>query len=185
MNQKHKTFYFILVIIVTLSAFDRVQLSKGSWKKIDKAIAKVWEINAAQKDQLNWSDLSLSKILLNGTETLYLVSNQDSTAVGYMIVSQAPSRYDNFDLMVLYDLDGGILKTDFLVYREDWGGEITSTRWLKQFEGKSAKDQIELNRGIQGISGATVSCRSAVVEINRLTQLMGELKSTGQLVSKN
>jgi Na+-translocating ferredoxin:NAD+ oxidoreductase RnfG subunit len=77
--------------------------------------------------------------------------------------------------MVLYNPDLTIKSSKVLIYREDWGAEIASTRWLRQFIGLSSKDQIALDHDIQGISGATISCRSAVIGIKLLTDIMSRL----------
>lgn len=183
-NLIKQIFPAIAILILGICAGE-VQMTKAIWKKIDKAIAKAWEVEESTKSPFDLSSVSLAELKFSGAEKLFQVSSGGEDLLGFMVVSQAPSRYDNFDLMVLYDLKMNIVRTEILAYREDWGGEITSARWLKQFVGKSANDRIELSYGIQGISGATISCKSAVEEINRLTQLMAELHQSGQLFTNN
>ena len=54
------------------------------------------------------------------------------------------------------------------MYREDYGGEIGSKRWLKQFNGKGKNDNIEYEKDIIAISGATLSAKSMTVAMNNL-----------------
>ena len=56
-----------------------------------------------------------------------------------------------------------------LVYREEYGGEIGSKRWLKQFVGTAASGKkLEYNEDIIPISGATISVQSMTRAINDL-----------------
>jgi Na+-transporting NADH:ubiquinone oxidoreductase subunit NqrC len=50
-----------------------------------------------------------------------------------------------------------------LIYRENYGGEIGSKRWLKQFIGMT-----EPKNYVDGISGATISVNSMKYSINKL-----------------
>jgi hypothetical protein len=46
-----------------------------------------------------------------------------------MVLSDAPWRYDKFDLMVIYEpKELKILKSSILLYRGEYGGEIGSRR---------------------------------------------------------
>ena len=80
---------------------------------------------------------------------------------------------DYFDYLVLLDKDLVVLKTKILVYREDYGGEIGSKRWLKQFIGKTQNDELKYGDNIVGISGATISVQ---VMTNAMNNLLRSLK---------
>jgi Na+-translocating ferredoxin:NAD+ oxidoreductase RnfG subunit len=99
--------------------------------------------------------------------------------LGYAYVATALSKTDEFDYLVLFDKDLIIVKSKVLVYREDYGGEIGSKRWLKQFIGKSKDDELKYGDNIAAISGATISVRSMTLAINKL------LKSIKILHNKN
>ena len=71
-----------------------------------------------------------------------------------------------FDYLILLDTDLIIKKAKVLVYREDYGGEIGSRRWLKQFIGKSSSENLKYEKEIIAISGATISARAMTVAIN-------------------
>ena len=90
--------------------------------------------------------------------------------VGYAFVDKAPSKTDEFDFLVLFDTNLIIKKAKVLVYREDYGGEIGSKRWLKQFIGKSSIDRLIYEKDIIAISGATISANSMTIAINKLLQ---------------
>lgn len=91
--------------------------------------------------------------------TLYDVTGKtDKVYIGY-----SPSKFDNFDFMVLLDCDNEVKLVKVLIYRENYGGEIGSKRWLKQFIGMT-----EPKSYVDAISGATISVNSMKYSINKL-----------------
>ena len=94
----------------------------------------------------------------------------DTELLGYAYVSKAASKTDAFDYLVILDPQLIIKKAKVLIYREDYGGEIGSTRWLKQFIGKSQDDSLKYGDTISAISGATISVRSMTNAMNDLLQ---------------
>ena len=172
---------FLLVAITAAFSGFETDLPKSAWKKIEKEWSKQWPDLEIEKEEIQISDEVNAELKIKDIEyVLYQLSSSDEK-IGYMMTSKAPSRYDHFDYMVLYNTDLTIKSTKVLIYREDWGGEIASTRWLRQFIGLSSKDQIALDHDIQGISGATISCRSAVIGIKQLTNIMTKLNEKSLL----
>ena len=78
--------------------------------------------------------------------------------------------------MVIFDEDVIIKKSKVLIYREDYGGEISSKRWLRQFEGKKSDDTLHYEKDIVAISGATISAKSMTVAINNLLKTIHKLQ---------
>jgi Na+-translocating ferredoxin:NAD+ oxidoreductase RnfG subunit len=98
--------------------------------------------------------------------------------IGYGYIGSAASKTAEFDYLVLFDSDLIIIKSKILIYREEYGGEIGSKRWLKQFNGKSlASDKIIYGDNIVSISGATISVRSMTNSINDLLISIKTLKN--------
>ena len=69
-----------------------------------------------------------------------------------------------------------VVHTKVLVYREEYGGEIGSKRWLKQFIGKTGGDRVNHETNIDGIAGATISVRSMTSAMDELLQTIGILQ---------
>ena len=91
--------------------------------------------------------------------TLYEVAGKtDKVYIGY-----SPSKFDDFDYMVLFDSTNKVMLVSVLIYRENYGGEIGSKRWLKQFIGMT-----EPKNYVDAISGATISVNSMKYSINKL-----------------
>ena len=92
-------------------------------------------------------------------DTFYSISEQDSI-IGYLAVTDAPSKFHRFDYYILFDDKEDILKVEILHYRENYGAEICSKRWLKQFVGIDTKNSRSYNNSVDAISGATISVNS-------------------------
>lgn len=171
MKYYKSSFLLLSIMLFVLSAFVMVEsnLPKGAWKKIDKKITKLWPDLDVKKEQIIDVDYQLYNL------------NNESELVGYLFLSKAPSRYDDFDYMLIYTPELEIKAAQILVYRESYGGEIGSVRWLKQFIGLNKEDRFELGEDIQGISGATISCRSAVEGFKKSTLLLNALREEGAI----
>ena len=63
--------------------------------------------------------------------------------------------------------NGKILQVNILAYRESRGGEVRHANFLRQYQGASLQQDAQLNKTIDGISGATLSVR-AVERMARL-----------------
>lgn len=68
---------------------------------------------------------------------------------------------------------GRIARISVLVYRESRGWEVRHSFFTDQFIGASLEDNRELDRGIDGISGATLSVR-ALTKLARLALFLHE-----------
>ena len=144
-------------------------LPKSAWKKVNKELSKLWPEVELVKEEVALDHCQLYKLKHNeGIE-------------GYLLISKAPSRYDDFDYMLVYNPDLSIKHASILIYRESYGGEIGSFRWLRQFIGYSNKSAFELGNDVQGISGATISCRAAAQGFKKSTALLVKLKQEEQL----
>ena len=102
---------------------------------------------------------------------------EDEILLGYAYISKAPSKTDTFDYLILLDKNLTVIKAKVLVYREDYGGEIGSKRWLKQFIGKTQNDELKYQDNIVAISGATISVRSMTSAVNDLLHSLKILHS--------
>jgi len=151
-------------------------LPKNIQKKIDKEVSAYFDIESFTMELIsipNSGQLDLpSKI---DGENLFRLFDGKSP-IGYIYVDQAPSKTANFDYMVLLDNDFKISHSKVLIYREEYGGEIGSKRWLRQFNGKVPGNRVNHETNIDGIAGATISVRSMTNAIDGLLQTLSILK---------
>ena len=87
------------------------------------------------------------------------------------------TKADDFDYLVLFDKDLIIIKSKVLIYREDYGGEIGSKRWLSQFISKNRDSILGYGEEITAISGATISVKSMTASINHFLYSLKEFNN--------
>lgn len=172
-----KNLLFFFGILLFCSGFAVPQKTQ---KKADKVIAKFFDIEDFSKEFISVSESdNESTISEFDTDNFFKIFEGDSL-LGYGYIGNAPSKTATYDYLVLFDTDFIITKSKVLIYREEYGGEIGSKRWLRQFDGKTpASEELRYNQEIIPISGATISVRSMTLAMNNL------LKSLNQLQKRN
>ncbi len=165
MNLK-QTFLFLLVVgSIGLLSF---QLPKNLQKKVTKEIKTAFDVEELLLVSVQISDALNSQLKTKISDKNFYKIVSDKNLLGYAFIDKAPSKVDEFDYLVLFDKDLIIKKAKVLIYREDYGGEIGSKRWLRQFIGKTTHDKLIYKKDIIAISGATISANSMTVAINNL-----------------
>ncbi|MBW2937590.1 FMN-binding protein [Aureisphaera sp. CAU 1614] len=151
-------------------------------KKANKEIEKFFEVEEFSKEYISISDQVSEKIPASFSENNFFRIKKGTTLLGYGYIGNAPSKTATFDYLVLFDQDFIITKSKVLIYREEYGGEIGSKRWLEQFEGSSSKTpELELVKDIIPISGATISAQSMTKAINQLLESIKILKQENHI----
>lgn len=172
------TFQTILALILLFGGEAFPLFDKHS-KKIDKVMSTIWQENQAEVSGLYGISSELGDIGIAGhLELLRAVSAGDTA---YIYVSQARSKVDDFDFLVVYSSELKIQTVKVLQYRENYGGEISSKRFLRQFLGLSGSSEMKYGKDINGISGATISVRAITAGIKRMSQNMAKLDSNMML----
>lgn len=153
-----------------------VQLPNRILKKVQKELVNTFENTNLQLVRVTIPaevNTQLSKKI--GASSLFQIMNTKEV-IGFAYIDKAPSKTDEFDYLILLDKGLIILKAKILMYREDYGGEIGSKRWLQQFIGKSSTDQLKYKKDIMAISGATISANSMTIAVNTFLKNITILK---------
>jgi len=145
-------------------------------KKADSEISKFYETENFTKEIISFSEeINKETISELGDGNLFKIYSKEQL-LGYGYVGNAPSKTASFDYLVLFDSKFIITKAKVLIYREEYGGEIGSKRWLKQYEGVSIRSkELIYNKDIIPISGATISVHSMTRAINDLLKSLAYL----------
>ena len=150
---------------------------KGVEKKIKKEILSTFNVENYELIPISITsevNENLEKPIKDST--LFKILSNDAL-IGYAFVDKAPSKTAQFDYLVLFNEELIIAKTKVLIYREEYGGEIGSKRWLRQFNGKSSSsDDLKAGNNIIAISGATISVNSMTKAVNQLLKNIGKLQ---------
>ena len=157
-------FFCILVFI----SFQLTAQSPRLLKKATKLIEKTFTVDDLQ---LEYKEFQAKSVVGN----FYNIFDSDSL-LGYAFIGTAPSKTDTFEYLVVFDPSLIVKKVNVLVYREDYGGEIGSNRWLKQFVGKACSTELTVGKNIAAISGATISVYSMTNAVNQLLNEMNNFK---------
>ncbi len=174
-----KKFILLGFCFTVLSAF---LIPEKIEKKADKVILKHFNISEYNKQLISISEATNSETdaEFNTKNFFRIFSNEQFLGYGY--IGNAPSKTATFDYLVLFDQDLIIIKSKVLIYREEYGGEIGSKRWLKQFNGATTStEELRYNQEIIPISGATISVQSMTKAMNELLRSLKVLREQNVL----
>lgn len=174
---KLKIVFILVVGLLCLST----SVSQRVMKKVDKEISKFYEIDNFTKEVLVISNENNEGTPSDFREDNFFKIMNNETFLGYAYIGNAPSKTATFDYLVLFDKDFIVAKSKVLIYREEYGGEIGSKRWLKQFIGKKEGDTLKHGQDIIAIAGATISTTSMTRAMNDLFESLKVLHSKGVL----
>lgn len=170
---KIKYVSLLIFALITLS----FGLPKNIQKKLNKEIKNVYSIETFNLKNVDLTTEITKDLPAKFKENNLFKIETETAFLGYAYLAQAPSKTAEFDYLVLLDKDLIVLKSKVLIYREEYGGEIGSTRWLKQFIGKKGGDELKYGDNIMAISGATISVRSMTNAMNDLLESLKILQS--------
>jgi Na+-translocating ferredoxin:NAD+ oxidoreductase RnfG subunit len=88
-------------------------------------------------------------------------------AMGYLYRARERGKVERMDFAVALDPAGKVSRVLLTAYRENIGGEVGSNRFMNQFKGKGAADPLQLNRDVDGISGASLSSRAVTLGVRK------------------
>jgi hypothetical protein len=97
---------------------------------------------------------------------------------GYAVIDDEMGLHQPITFATKISPQGLVERVEIMVYREPRGDEVRDPRFLKQFQGRSARDGMRLSRDIDAVSGATVSSASLAVGVRRATILVDEVASS-------
>ena len=166
--------YFLLGVVFV--AFCSFTTSNRLLKKVHKEIEKTFQIKEAVLNPIELKSSELNQQLRVHQSDQFFKIEKNNQLLGYAYLGKAPSKTDEFDYLILIDVNLIIKKIKVLIYREDYGGEIGSKRWLKQFIGKSVDDKLKYSKDIMAISGATISANSMTIAVNNFLKNIQILK---------
>lgn len=142
--------YFVVILCSSFSNHENV-LYKNILKKVKKEISKVFVLEDFELNPVQIQPIKELTADFSGNRLLEISSND--IKLGYAYVGTAPSKTETFEYLVLFDNQFVIKKAKVLLYRESWGGEIGSKRWLKQFLLKGTNHKFIYRQNISAISG--------------------------------
>ena len=87
---------------------------------------------------------------------------------GWFMLDRVIGKHELITYALALAPDGTVRGVEILEYRETYGGEIRNPNWRRQFVGKRPGSQLQLDKDIKNISGATLSSRHVTDGVRRL-----------------
>ena len=101
----------------------------------------------------------------------YWTISQDDTTIAYAFLDNVIGKSMPITFLVILNINGDIINTNVIKYREAYGGEVSYKGWLQQFLYRNNNSSYHLGKDINGISGATISVKSMSKGIQKITTL--------------
>jgi hypothetical protein len=177
--KRSTTNIFILTLWIGLVSFHPLKESNLPMKKIQKAITKIWKVEAFQLFEHQVDDNSLCDgngcwlKVVSGDQNLGMVyvGRVNSCRSGGCSIDPSDEEalsFEFFDYFLLSDMKGEVLWVKVFNYQATQGHEVMSRGWLNQFKGLRPGTHITLGNEIDGISGATVSASAITGDIQEI-----------------
>ena len=101
----------------------------------------------------------------------YWTISQDDTTIAYAFLDNVIGKSMPITFLVILNINGNIINTNVIKYREAYGGEVGNKVWLRQFLYRDNNSKYNIGKDINGISGATISVKSMSIGIQKITTL--------------
>jgi len=95
--------------------------------------------------------------------------------LGRAVVVEEIGKHRPITFVVGLRPDGSVADVAVMAYREAYGGEIASRRFLAQYAGKRPEDELHAGRGIQNVAGATLSVEAASRAVHKAQAIVATL----------
>jgi hypothetical protein len=167
-----KRFLIIVLVFFLVPSFkaEGYKHSEKTLEKAKKALGKIWDDHEVGLEAVSFDPASS---YFSPYDTLFRLVD-DTSILGYLVVSAAKGRFELFDFMMIYTSELEVVEVRVLVYRSEFGSQVSSKGWLKQFYGFPPEEGIQYGSQIDALSGATFSAKSLTSNVNRLNGLMAE-----------
>jgi hypothetical protein len=103
---------------------------------------------------------------------------QGPTLLGHALVVEEIGKHRPITFVVGLRPDGRVADVAVMAYREAYGGEIRSARFLSQYHDKSPGDAVRPYRDIRNVAGATLSVEAASRAVKKAQALAAALGLT-------
>ncbi len=169
----------ILAIIAILLSFANVQYAS--------AVDFEKPLRTELKRFIPAGEYSLSNIPVSDKYKIdgkffHIVSKMDSKAkflyVGRVNTSRGNDKKEianHFDYFIIYNSKQEVERVKIFNFQSSHGEAVTSSGWLKQFSGHSAKNTLKVGKNIDAISGATISVNNLTFDVQSKTIILSEI----------
>jgi len=179
-----KIFILIFCLLISFASFCQNEIDYQN-KRIMNGLKKSGISGFSQLEEINQILKTHSEIqgkffrVLNDSEVsevkyVFVGRVNSCRAGGCSISGNTPVNMESeyFDYCIFFDSAKTVKQIEVYNYEASHGYEITAKGWLKQFAGFSGKDSLEVNKNIDGISGATISVYAITSDVQQKTKML-------------
>lgn len=98
------------------------------------------------------------------------------TLIATALLDNVYGKSQPITFLVIFNMDGSIISTNIVKYREAYGGAVSQDNWNEQFKGKNSESSFNVGEEVSSISGATISVKSVTLGIKKLALLFNRIK---------
>jgi electron transport complex protein RnfG len=123
---------------------------------------------------------------LSKGDYVFYVATTGSHVDGYALFDEERGQHELINFGTFFDAEGRVTRVEVMAYREPYGDGIRAERFRKQFIGRTARSAFAPDKGIDAVSGATISSHSMCAGVQRASVLLDEmlLRGSPQLASR-
>jgi len=177
-----KVLAFILLFLPIIDfSSHQISFPRIVEKRVAKRLDKFFEKEEYIKTPYHIPDSLAEK----SNSYYYLVKSKQGNKVVIMVITIAngcrvggcdvehkeDEEFEQFYLYSLFTLTGELIDIKILDYQGEYGYEVTSKWWLRQFK-KNWSQHFEYGKNIDAISGATISVKSMIREMTMLQEII-------------
>src|ERR1051325_3639360 len=159
--------WFVIALLMSCVVAARAAAQEGIFLKEDEAPKAVFPdaTSFERKTIRSTEELKsqirerMGKVKTSIWEDSYVtfIAHKGDSVLGYAVIVEEIGKHRPITFIVGVGTDHKVKDVALMAYREDYGGEVRDSRFLRQYRGKDLKDPLLPYRDIQNISGATMS----------------------------
>jgi Na+-translocating ferredoxin:NAD+ oxidoreductase RnfG subunit len=131
-------------------------------------------------DLVSYQEGSESARVEEEKNIVFHFAERDGKKYGVAIIDTEPGKWGPVEFIVAMDLKGVVRSVKVLSYQEKRGRPIARSSFMNQYRGKRGSDPVTVGKDITGISGATISSRSASFSVRKAIALYEEFYLKGK-----
>ena len=173
-----KRIQFVIVSFVLLcftsQSFSKVFYSKAEAMELAFGKEAQIEVLSLFPDKTELAKIAAdAKVKMESGMLSVYVGKKQGKILGYAAIETETVRTKPETLLVVLTPEGTVQKVALLAFHEPPEYQAPD-RWFELFNQKSL-EELEFNKGIQGISGATLSTRSAINSVRKVVAIYNTL----------
>ena len=135
---------------------------------ISKHIYKITELDKSTYD-------AVRQEFFKNELNVWIIDNHVDSNRYYAILDNVIGKTMPISFLCIFNEDGSVYNVSVIKYREQYGGQIKSERWLKKFENYTDTSNYIIGENINSISGATISVHSISKGIHKLSIIINNI----------